>query len=72
MGILKSEYDDIIREVLPSNFMNTYDFQKAHDIKHVQNYLKKTFKRLGLSNDDRSLSHQSAGSTIIMNWKDLH
>lgn len=35
MGLIKSEYEDIIREVAPANLMNTYDFQKANDIKHV-------------------------------------
>ena len=48
MNQIKEEFDDIISEILPTNYMNNYDFQKANDIKHVQNYLKKTFKRLGL------------------------
>jgi len=35
MGQIKHEYEDIIKEVAPADLMNTYDFQKANDIKHV-------------------------------------
>lgn len=52
MNIIKTEYDDIIKEILPNNLMNTYDFQKANDIKHVKNYLKKTFTRMGIHFED--------------------
>ncbi|KRX02704.1 hypothetical protein PPERSA_01821 [Pseudocohnilembus persalinus] len=46
MDIIKDEYDDIIREFLPNNLMNTYDFNRAGDFKSVKNQLKKAFKRL--------------------------
>lgn len=48
MNKIKLEYDDIIKEVLPSNFMNVYDFKQASDIKMVEHHLKKSFKRFGL------------------------
>lgn len=38
MNIIKSDYGDIIKEVLPSN-MESYDLQKANDIKSVKNHL---------------------------------
>lgn len=46
MNLIKNEYDDVIREFIPNNLMNTYDFQRAGDIKNVKNQLKKAFKRL--------------------------
>ncbi|KRX02927.1 hypothetical protein PPERSA_13181 [Pseudocohnilembus persalinus] len=65
MGIIKSDYEDIIREVAPANLMSTYDFQKANDIKHVQNYLKKTFKRLGLHYDEPSGMQSKQSSQFL-------
>lgn len=53
MNYIKSEYDDIIKEVIPSNLMKTYDFQRANDIKQVKNYLKKAFKRIGIVFEDK-------------------
>lgn len=54
MSILKNEYDDIIREVVPNQMMGTFDFKKSNDIKTVKNYLKKSFQRLGMLGDFKS------------------
>jgi len=48
---MKNEYDDILKEILPSNWANTYDLKKITDLKHMKNYLKKTFKRFGIISD---------------------
>ena len=52
MDKIKSEYDDIIKEILPNNLMNSIDFKNGKDIKQVKNYLQKTFKRLGMAFED--------------------
>ncbi len=46
--MLKNDYDDIFREVIPTDLLKTYDLFNASDIKSVKNYLKKAFKRLGV------------------------
>jgi hypothetical protein len=43
---LKREYEDILRDILPSNF--DYNLRTSDDIKQIQNYIRKTYKRLGL------------------------
>ncbi|CAD8111506.1 unnamed protein product [Paramecium sonneborni] len=48
---IKSEYDDILREILPKDWTNTYDLKKITDLKRMKNYLKKTFKRFGIMSD---------------------
>ena len=48
MTKIRNEYDEIIRDLLPGSLINTYDFKKANDIKTIKNYLKKTFKRIGI------------------------
>ena len=45
---MKRDYEDILKEMLPSNWMQMYDLNKVQDLKQVKNLLKKTFKRLGL------------------------
>lgn len=52
MDVVKNEYDDIIKEILPNNFISTIDFKNGKDIRLVKNYLQKTFKRLGIALDD--------------------
>lgn len=52
MDSIKNEYDDIIKEILPNNVMSTLDFKNSKDIRLVKNYLKKTFKRLGITFED--------------------
>jgi len=52
MDTMKSEYDDIVKEVLPNNIMGSLDFRNAKDIRLVKNYLMKTFKRLGINFED--------------------
>ena len=32
--------------------MNAYEFKKTNDFKTIKNYLKKTFKRLGMTEVD--------------------
>ncbi|CAD8107888.1 unnamed protein product [Paramecium primaurelia] len=48
---IKSDYDDILREILPKDWTNTYDLKKITDLKRMKNYLKKTFKRFGIMSD---------------------
>ncbi|KAM3134224.1 hypothetical protein pb186bvf_013644 [Paramecium bursaria] len=48
---IKNDYEDILKEILPQNWMNTYDLKKLTDLKHMKNYLKKTFKRFGIISD---------------------
>jgi hypothetical protein len=43
---LKREYEDILRDILPSNF--DYNLRTSDDIKQIKNYIRKTYKRLGL------------------------
>jgi hypothetical protein len=33
MNLVKNEYEDIIKEIVPSNLLNTYDLRNASDIK---------------------------------------
>jgi hypothetical protein len=33
LAIIKTDFDDILREILPSNWMNTYDLKKITDLK---------------------------------------
>ena len=51
MNILKSKYEDILKEMLPTNWTSMYDLNKANDLKNVKNLLKKMFKRLGLDHE---------------------
>ncbi|EAR92749.3 hypothetical protein TTHERM_00322930 (macronuclear) [Tetrahymena thermophila SB210] len=46
---IRTDYDDIMKEVISNDVMNNYDFKNANDIKQVKNLLKKTFKRLGMT-----------------------
>ncbi|KAL4446655.1 hypothetical protein ABPG74_005593 [Tetrahymena malaccensis] len=55
MDQIKNDYDDIIKEILPNNIMSTLDFKNGKDIRQVKNYLKKTFKRLGITFEDQSV-----------------
>jgi hypothetical protein len=50
--LIKNDYDDIIKEILPNDLLNTYEFKKANDIRYVKNYLKKTFARIGIHIED--------------------
>lgn len=45
-GSLKREYEDILRDILPSNF--DLNLRTSDDIKQIKNYIRKTYKRLGL------------------------
>jgi len=51
LNVIRNEYDDIIKEILPNYMMGNIDFKKVNDIKAIKNYLKKSFKRLGLIDD---------------------
>lgn len=48
LAVIKNDYDDILKEILPANWMSTYDLKKTTDLKQMKNYLKKTFKRFGI------------------------
>lgn len=43
---LKRDFDDILKDVLPQNF--EYNLKSSEEIKQVKNYIRKTYKRLGL------------------------
>lgn len=71
MNKIKLEYDDIIKEVLPSNFMNVYSFKHASDIKLMEHTLKKSFKRFGLSIEEGANFNQKGVFSANFNQKSI-
>jgi uncharacterized protein YeeX (DUF496 family) len=43
---IKEEYEDILADVLPSNY--EYSLKSGEDVKKLRNQLRKMYKRLGL------------------------
>lgn len=45
---IKNDFNDILKEVVPTSWMKNHDLKKFENIFELNVYLKKTFKRLNL------------------------
>ena len=46
----KNDYADIIKDILPRDF--EFSFQSSDDVKQIKNYIRKTYRRMGLDHDN--------------------
>jgi hypothetical protein len=46
----KTDYADIIRDILPRDF--EFSFKSSDDVKQVKNYIRKTYRRMGLEQEN--------------------
>lgn len=48
MSVLNSEYNDILKEIVPQSWMKKHDLRKPENVLELNWYLRKTFERLSI------------------------